>query len=424
MIQPFLLSLVGFLLASPHLLHAEALPNDGPAQVAVPVTVSVKDGMIRGGKPYFVKGAGGDTRLDQLAGLGANSIRTWSTGGLDATLDKAQALGLTVSAGIWLESECSWFSYAKPDQCAKQLERVKAEVLKHRHHPALLAWGIGNEAEGDGNNADYWKQLDRLAEMIHEIDPAHPTFTAVAGLAPAKVKGLNEHTPHLDYVGVNTYGGVFSLRAHLEKVGWTRPWLLTEWGPGGFWERPKTPSGAPIEQTSTEKARMMGRAYDEVISKGGTCLGSYAFVWGWKFEASASWFGLLTDEGLTTEPVDVLQEKWSGKPPPNRAPTIQPLKGVPSQAIAPGSQLHVESSATDPEGDPLSWKWALLPEKPHAVEGKPTAMPKPIKDVVITPLDSAAEFKAPAKPGSYRLYLWVRDGKGHAATANAPLEVR
>jgi hypothetical protein len=400
----------------------ESTPADSKS--AIVVTVSVKDGMMRAGKPYFVKGAGGDTRLEQLARLGANSIRTWSTGALDLTLDRAASLGLTVSAGIWLESECSWFSYSKPEQCAKQIERVKAEVLKYKGYPALLAWGLGNESEGDGNHADYWKQLDRLAVMIKEIDPAHPTFTAVAGLAPSKVKGLNEHTPHLDYVGVNTYGGIFGLRHNLEKVGWTRPWMLTEWGPQGFWERPKADSGAPLEQTSTEKADMMRRGYDETISKGGTCLGSYAFVWGWKFEASATWFGLLTDDGLTTEPVDVLQEKWSGRVPVNRAPAIQPLKGLPIQAIAPGSPLRVESSAIDPEGDPLSWKWALLPEKPHSVEGKPIAMPKPIHGVVLTPVDSGAELNAPAKPGSYRLYLWVSDGKGHAATANAPLEVR
>jgi hypothetical protein len=31
---------------------------------------------------------------------------------------------------------------------------------------------------------------------------------------------------------------------------------------------------------------------------------------------------------------------------------------------------------------------------------------------------------APAKPGVYRLYVWVKDGKGHAATANQPFEVR
>jgi len=31
---------------------------------------------------------------------------------------------------------------------------------------------------------------------------------------------------------------------------------------------------------------------------------------------------------------------------------------------------------------------------------------------------------APDKPGVYRLHVWIKDGKGHAATANSPFEVR
>jgi len=34
-----------------------------------------------------------------------------------------------------------------------------------------------------------------------------------------------------------------------------------------------------------------------------------------------------------------------------------------------------------------------------------------------------ASFAAPRGPGKYRLYLTVRDGKGHAGTANVPFRV-
>jgi hypothetical protein len=40
---------------------------------------------------------------------------------------------------------------------------LKKEVALFREHPALLFWGIGNEAEGDGNNAAYWQQMEVLA---------------------------------------------------------------------------------------------------------------------------------------------------------------------------------------------------------------------------------------------------------------------
>ena len=394
--------------------------------VAAPiaVTVDVDAGMQRGGRPYFVKGAGGETHLDKLAARGANSIRTWSTDGLAKTLDDAAKLGLTVSAGIWLEPECSWFSYSNAGHCAKQAERVRQQIVDFRDHPALLAWGLGNEAEGDGANTGYWQQLERLALLVKELDPAHPTFTAVAGLSAEKAKGLNTHTPHLDYVGVNTYGGLFGLRASLIRIGWTRPWLVTEWGPQGFWERPRSRSGAPLEQTSNEKAAMMRRGYEDVIAKGGACLGSYAFVWGWKFEATATWFGLLTHDGETTEPVDVLEEKWSGNKPADLAPKIRGLTGVPADAVAAGTTFKARADAMDPEGDPIVWRWSVLPEKTQHDAGKHPKMPDSIDGAIIATEADHASIKAPARAGVYRLYVWITDGKGHAATGNAPFEVK
>lgn len=401
----------------------EPKPSDvvQPAAV-VAVTIGPK-GLTRGGKPYFVQGAGGGGSMKDLAARGANSVRTWSTNGLDEILDQAQSLGLTVSAGIWLENECSWFSYSNPEHCDKQAERVRKEVTQYREHPALLAWGIGNEAEGDGTNAAYWKQLDLLAKLVKEADPAHPTFTAVAGFSQAKIKGVNTHVPHLDFVGINTYGGVFGLRKHLADMGWTRPWLLTEWGPRGFWEVNKGVGEAPLEQTSTEKAEMIHKAYKEVIFPDGGCLGNYAFVWGWKFEATATWFGIYTHEGDTTAVADVLQEMWSGTQPANRAPAIQKLRGVPTDPIAPRGNFFAHVSAEDPDGDTLTWHWTVLSESKIAGPHKKLPMPEPVEDVVIQQEEHRVNVQGPAEPGIYRLHVWIKDGKGHAATANMPFEV-
>ena len=393
------------------------------APAAIPVTVSTA-GMTRGGKPYIVQGVGGDNRLAELSARGGNSIRTWSTTGLDKILDEAHSFGLTVSAGIWIEKECSWFSYKNPEHCAKQAERVKKEVMQYKDHPALLTWGIGNESEGDGTDTAYWQQLDRLAIMVKETDPNHPTFTAVAGLNPAKNIALNKHTPNLDFLGINTYGAVFGLRKHLEKVGWTRPWMLTEWGPRGFWESKNTAYGAPLEQTSSEKAEMIRTAYTKVLTPGGGYLGNYAFVWGWKFEATATWFGLYTKEGETTTSVDVLEEMWTGRPPANRTPAITPMSGVPKAPIKPGTVFQTATTATDPEKDPLTWQWAMLPELQGHQHNTSEKMPKAIERLIADPTKSAVSVTAPKKPGVYRLYVWVKDGKGHAATANQPFEVR
>src|SRR6266511_521872 len=70
--------------------------------------------LLRDGKPYFIKGAGGGASKALLAHLGGNSFRTWGVG--DETmrqLDEAQKLGLTVTLGIWLRHESDGFEDRK-----------------------------------------------------------------------------------------------------------------------------------------------------------------------------------------------------------------------------------------------------------------------------------------------------------------------
>lgn len=403
----------------------EAPMEKSPPQVsAITVRVDAAGGMTRDGKPFFVKGAGGSGNLEQLASRGANSLRTWDTNGLSEILDHAESLGLTVSAGIWLEHECSWFSYGNPEHCEKQAERVRKEIIKYRDHPALLTWGLGNEVEGDGTNTAFWKQLDRLALLVKELDPAHPTFTAVAGANKDKVEGLMNHAPHLDILGINTYGALPGLRKQLGNFGWKRPWMVTEWGPRGFWESPRSGSEAPIEQTSSEKAEMIRKSYQNVIFNEGGCVGSYVFVWGWKFEATATWFGIHTHEGEVTAVADALQDVWGGGKPANHAPAIERMRGVPKSFVKAGDRFEVIAPARDPDGDPLVWHWSVLPERKSLITNVPEKMPKAIAPSIDRFAGDSVTVKAPEKPGIYRLHAWVKDGKGNAATANAPFEVR
>lgn len=379
--------------------------------------------MKRAGKPYFIKGAGGDTRLREMVAAGANSLRLWGQDQFAGAFGHAERFGLTISAGIWLESECNWFSYANPAHCEKQSQRVREIILQYRDHPALLSWGLGNEMEGDGKNAALWQQVERLARMVRELDPAHPTFVAVAGLTADKAAGLNEHAPSIDYVGINTYGALPMLRADLEKLGWKRPFVVTEFGAQGFWERPKTPWGAPLEQTSTEKADFIREAYGKAIAPGGACLGGYIFFWGQKQEASATWFGTHVASGESLPIVDVLQEIWTGKPPVNRAPVVTSLTSDQSaKVLAPGVEITASIKATDPDGDTLSYVWQIandVTQRDALGREQPCAL-LPIN----IPSDASVKFSAPAQPGNYRLMAQVFDGKGHAATANFPFQVK
>jgi len=92
-----------------------------PAQT---VELSKKGGkfqLLRDGKPYSIRGVGGDTQLSELAAAGGNSIRTWSAKGLESLLDKAHKNGLSVCVGMWLGHERHGFDYQNEAAVLKQL---------------------------------------------------------------------------------------------------------------------------------------------------------------------------------------------------------------------------------------------------------------------------------------------------------------
>src|ERR1017187_4869377 len=69
----------------------------------VKATIVAKDSgfiLVRAGKPYFIKGAGGTNYTDRLAKYGGNSIRTWDSKNGEEILSKADNLGLTVTMGL------------------------------------------------------------------------------------------------------------------------------------------------------------------------------------------------------------------------------------------------------------------------------------------------------------------------------------
>jgi hypothetical protein len=141
--------------------------------------------------------------------------------------------------------------------------------------------------------------------------------------------------------------------------------------------------------------------------------------------STATWFGVFTHEGETTAIADALQQAWGGGQPANRAPAIHDLVGVAKSAVAAGHSFEAGAAASDPDGDPLIWHWAVIPEQKngHAAH-KQLPMPKSVPGSIAAAEGDRVTVKAPAKPGIYRLHAWVKDGKGHAATANMPFEVR
>ncbi len=256
---------------------------------------------------------------------GGNSFRTWGADGSQSKLDEAQKLGLTMTLGIWLGHKAHGFDYNDAGMVARQLDDAKKAIDKYKDHPALLMWGIGNEMEMGfpDNDPAVWKAIEEIAAYAKKVDPNHPTMTVVAEIGGEKVKMINQYCPSIDVIGINSYGGGPSIAERYKKAGGVKPYAITEFGPPGTWEVGKNAWDAATELSSTAKAASYRETYEKAIANQPMSLGSYAFTWGNKQEATATWFGLLLPDGSKLGAVDALSELWSGKPVPN---AHRPLK--------------------------------------------------------------------------------------------------
>jgi hypothetical protein len=385
----------------------------------------------RGGKPYYIKGAGGSQYLDRLAAYGGNSIRTWSTHKAQQTLDEAHKYGLTVTMGLDVARERHGFDYSNPQAVARQLEDLRAEVTKYKDHPALLIWGIGNELNLHYTNPAVWDAVNEIAQMIHEVDPNHLTSTMLAGLNKREVDLIKAKCPAIDILSVNTYGGLPKLPEQIRDFGWQGAYIVTEWGPTGHWESAQTAWQVAVEETSGAKAAVYKQRYEaSMLQDKKNCIGSYVFLWGQKQERTPTWYGLFTEKGEETEVIDVMQYLWTGKWPANRAPHLESMqidgKSVLENIyLLPKQRYTAIASVKDPDGDKLSYRWELLPESTDLKEGGDREnRPKAIEGLLQNKNNGQAILQAPTAEGAYRLFVYIADGKNKVATANIPFYVK
>lgn len=402
-----------------------ALADNGDGSVVTLVDSGKTWELKLNDEPYFIKGAGGVKHFEALAKAGGNSVRTWGAENAGEVLDRAHASGLTVTVGIWLGHERHGFNYSDQDAVANQLESTKRFVEQYKDHPALLMWGLGNETEGDGNNPLVWKAINDAAKMVKQIDPHHPTMTVIAEIGGQKIENLKAYCPDIDVLGINTYGGLPTLGKRLSEAGMDRPYVVTEYGPLGQWEVGMTPWGVPYEQSSSEKAKFCTEGYTRTIAADKrACLGGYVFHWGAKQEVTPTWYSMFLEEsGETTQMVDAMTRFWTGDWPENRAPSVKPIRimSVDIERVKIGTVCQVTVDAVDPDGDTLAYEWIVQSETTDRRTGGESEQTPPTHPKLILSNDGRhASFKAPENTGAYRLFVYIRDGQGHVATANQP----
>ena len=372
--------------------------------------------LLRDGEPYFIKGAVGGVRLDQLAAAGGNSTRT-----VPDRLDEAHVYGLTALAGLPLGIQRSGFDYSNQGSLQQQRNRIRDIVRKWRDHPALLIWNLGNEPEihtSKEQRRDLWAEVNRLAELVRENDPNHPVISVIGDAYRRILHEIRDACPALDAIGLNAYKDMLTMPEDVAREGWNKPYLVTEFGPVGHWQVPKTAWGIPIEDTSTQKAVFYEKAYRHAVLDRPNCLGAYVFHWNQHMEKTHTWYGMFLADGSRMEPIDVMTRLWTGREPANRCPRVSPIT-----TAQEGDLFRARIDASDADNDSLDITWDLRPDvadNPN-VGGDREDPVLPIPGAILRTEGPTSEFRLPAPDGNYRLFVYVRDGHGNAATANLPL---
>ena len=405
----------------------------------VKVTLQNTDGKFElrvNNVPFYIKGAGLEFgTIPALAKHNGNSFRTWRTNNGrqsgQEVLDEAHKNGLMVLMGIEVARERHGFDYDDTIAVKEQFERIKAEILELKDHPALLMWDIGNELNLRYTNPKVWDAVNEISEMIHKVDTNHLTTTSLSGISKQEVDYINERASDLDLLSFQMYGKLAELPKMVKESGWDGAYMVTEWGPTGHWEVPKTKWGVPIEENSTLKAAGYLERYKAAIEADSMyCIGSYVFLWGQKQERTPTWYGVFLENGSETETVDVMHYLWNENTwPENRTPqikefTLDAKTAYESVVLEQGKEYTALVKIHDFDKDTISYKWEILAESTDLKDGGDyESRPETIKVESIQNEEGLLRFTAP-KSGQYRLFVYANDGKQHCATANIPFLVK
>ncbi len=388
------------------------------------------------GVKTYIKGVGGTNKIDLAAQNGANAFRTWGgrVESIKRDIELAKANHMYIMQGIGLTKDRKAYYDETYKNKLREEVRLLAETFKD--DPNILVWGIGNEIDHE-EKADIgaaWKFVDELAQIIKSIDKRHLVSTVITH-NPRALDSIAVYTSHLDLVGINSYGAIGGLTAMVAKSKYKGAYMVTEWGPTGFWETTKTSWKAPIEQTSEEKRVVYENRYNNYILGSDRCLGSFVFLWGQKEERTPTWFSMFVEnnvpglplKGEKTPMVEAMERVWKGTPLKQTAPviakmTIDGKTAIESATAVAGQSFTGEVAVTDKENDQLTFVWEILKEASVLGSGG-SFEPRPERVGEVATTTSNSFKTSVAEPGNYRLYVYVLDHTGFVSTANVPFQI-
>jgi hypothetical protein len=430
-------------------LYRSAPPLPPPPKNGVNRVSSLGEGwqLMDGDDPFFIRGivygAGQGWRVprdptrrrverdfEEIAAMGANTIRRYHPHWGDKNiLRAANRSGLQVLAGVSLLKDVDYVNDAAT------LSEIEAEVLDwvrmRRDDPAILMWVIGNEVWGQmkhayvrpfltENRQAYMRFLNRLSIGIKALDPKRPVATAfeVSGELHGALADLDRYAPGMDVIGINAYFDAHfpRLQHAVHTFGGGRPWLLSEFGPDGYWDVGKTRwsnYGFPLEPSDAEKAQQYTDRWTKYVEQMRPfSLGGVAFAWSDRYEGSPTWFGLTDFQGRRKPSYDALREAWLGHTVEGPRGAVGMFAALGSETAGLGSTLTLETSAQVWFSD-CNLEVSLIDADTYEVHD----------EKVLRCGDRKHRIQAPQKPGRYWTTVRAAGTEGPVWSTSLPLVV-
>lgn len=407
--------------------------------------------LYRNGKPFYIRGASGDSHFKELSNIGGNTIRVYDTTDLSNILDEAHRTNLAVIVDFPIPAfNKKYCTYLNEDSNSVLKYKITEFVRKFNRHPALLIWNLGNEVKYPSvryrriiyNFFDksiykaensFIETYNELIDIIHQEDPDHPVSTTlIATINLQTNSGIYFNSPKIDLLSYNTFGilenfdSLINAKNHL--VG-KKPYYISEWGTDGHWECELTPWKTPIEPTSTKKAQQIKERYERITEiKDEACLGSLVFFWGEKHEVTPTWFSFFKTD-YKSEIINTLENLWKKS---DTYPTPIGLnymlvdgKGASDTIIFNPSKIKTsEIFFKDCKRDSIRIEWEIYPEVwwHNLYDKSSISLPK-IVDSFISYGNNKATFLTPDTEGPFRIYAYIYDQYGYFATTNTPFYI-
>ncbi|WP_298492663.1 glycoside hydrolase family 2 TIM barrel-domain containing protein [uncultured Algibacter sp.] len=214
-----------------------------------------------------------DLALMQEAGI--NTIRVYAPIDDITVLDKIHEAGIKIIIGFGFDQNGVYD--IKSGTCIDY-------VNKYKNHPSILMWELGNEYnyhpewfEGDIKN--WYSSMNSTANLIHQIDNAHPVTTA-HGELPDQLALTS--CPNIDVWGMNVYrwDNPEPIFKQWKAIS-TKPMYISEAGGDSY----MTIAKEGFEKGENEKAQAAANAkiLTKIFENQEICLGvtMFSFTDGW-----------------------------------------------------------------------------------------------------------------------------------------------